>query len=246
MKQSSELFTYGFSQGGHSALALQRLLERRHVDVTATASVGGVYDVERWFLAMLADETTVTLPLYVAYLLLAYDDIYDVYGQPSDVFGEQYADTLPGLFDMQHYWDDVLAGLPPTSRELLQQSYFDAVQRNPADPMRVRLRQNAVDRWRPDAPIRIYHSPTDEEVFYEDALVSIDRLQRRGATSPWKGCPATTSTAGSSPFRALPPTSPHSIDGDPLILVAAQHPEHRTVAIQGTTVIWTDSAGEPD
>jgi pimeloyl-ACP methyl ester carboxylesterase len=180
VKQSAELFTFGFSQGGHAALALHRLLERRHVDVTATASVGGVYDVEHWFLAMPEDETTVTLPLYVSYLLLAYDDIYDVYGEPSEVFREQYAQTVPGLFDMQQYWDDVLAGLPPTSRELLPQSYFDAVRGNPVDPMRVRLRQNAVDRWGPDAPIRIYHSPTDEEVFYEDALVSIDRLRHRG------------------------------------------------------------------
>jgi hypothetical protein len=81
---------------------------------------------------------------------------------------------------MQHYWDDILAGLPPTSRELLRPSYFDAVRTNPADPMRVRLRQNAVDRWRPEAPIRMYHSPDDEEVPYDDALVSVDRLQRRG------------------------------------------------------------------
>ena len=180
VKQSKDLFTFGFSQGGHSALALQRLLERRHGDVTATATVGGVFDVERWFLSMLDDESTVTLPLYVSYLLLAYDDMYDVYGQPSDVFQEPYADTVPSLFDMQHFFDDVLAGLPPTSQELLRQSYVDAVRRNPADPMRIGLRQNAVDRWRPDAPIRVYHSPTDEEVPYQDALVSIDRLRRCG------------------------------------------------------------------
>ena len=80
--------------------------------------------------------------------------------------------------------DDVLADLPPTSRELLRQSYLDAVRSNPADPMRVRLRQNAVDRWRPDAPIRIYHSPDDEEVPFADALVSVDRLRdRRGDVS---------------------------------------------------------------
>ena len=179
-ERTGELFTFGFSQGGHSALALQRLLERQHVEVTATATVGGVYDVERWFLSMLEDEITVTLPLYVSYLLLAYDDMYDVYRRPSDVFRQPYAATVPGLFDMQHYWDDILAGLPPTSRELLRPSYFDAVRTNPADPMRVRLRQNAVDRWRPEAPIRMYHSPDDEEVPYDDALVSVDRLQRRG------------------------------------------------------------------
>ena len=188
VKQSKDLFTFGFSQGGHSALALHRLLERRHVDVTATASVGGVYDVERWFLSMLEDESTVTLPLYVSYLLLAYDDMYDVYGNRSDVFRAPYADTTPGLFDMQHYFDDVLAGLPPTSQELLQESYVNAVRSNPADPMRVRLRQNAVDRWHPEAPIRIYHSPDDEEVFYDDALVSVEPASpSRGRRRPADG-----------------------------------------------------------
>jgi hypothetical protein len=97
------------------------------------------------------------------------------------VFRQPYAATVPGLFDMRHFFDDVLAGLPPTSRELLRASYFRAVSGNPQDPLRVRLRQNAVDRWRPDAPIRVYHSPVDEEVSFVDTLVSVDRLRRRGA-----------------------------------------------------------------
>jgi hypothetical protein len=136
---------------------------------------------ESFDLSSIADETTVTLPLYVSYILLAYDDIYNVYGQPSEVFRRPYASTVPGLFDMQHFFDDVLAGLPSTSRELLRASYFRAVSNNPDDPLRVRLRENAVDRWRPDAPIRVYHSPDDEEVFVEDMLVSVGRLRHRGA-----------------------------------------------------------------
>ena len=39
-----------------------------------------------------------------------------------------------------------------------------------------------VDRWRPDAPVLAFHSPVDEEVPYDDALVSVERLRRRGAT----------------------------------------------------------------
>jgi hypothetical protein len=181
VRRSDELFTFGFSQGGHAALALQRLLERRRVDVTATATVGGVFDVERFFLSGIANTTTLTVPLYVSYILLAYDDIYDVFDRPSDVFRQPYASTVPGLFDMQHFFDDVLAGMPPTTRELLTASYFRAVSSNPDDPLRVRLRQNAVDRWRAAAPIRFYHSPDDEEVPFEDVLVSVDRLRRRGA-----------------------------------------------------------------
>ena len=52
---------------------------------------------------------------------------------------------------------------------------------NGDDPMRVRLRENAVDRWRPRAPLRVYHSQTDEEAPYGDALVSVERLRQRGA-----------------------------------------------------------------
>jgi hypothetical protein len=181
VRRSGELFTFGFSQGGHAAMALHRLLQRRGVEVTGTATVGGVFDPERFFLSGLADATTVTLPLYVAYLLLAYDDIYDVYGRLAEVFRRPYAATVPGLFDMEHFFDDVLAGLPPTSRELLTASYFRAVRADRDDPLRVRLRQNAVDRWRPRAPVRVYHSPADEEVFFEDMLVSVGRLRSRGA-----------------------------------------------------------------
>jgi pimeloyl-ACP methyl ester carboxylesterase len=176
-----DVFTFGFSQGGHAALAVQRELEKAASPVAAAAAVGGVFDVERFFLSSLADETTVTLPLYVSFILLSYDDIYDVYMRPSHVFRAQYAATVPGLFDMQHYWDDVLAGLPPTSRALLRAGYFDHVRNNPDDPLRVRLRQNAVDRWRPRAPIFVFHSRVDEEVFFADAMVSIDRLRNRGA-----------------------------------------------------------------
>jgi hypothetical protein len=34
-----------------------------------------------------------------------------------------FAATVPGLFDMQHFFDDVLGGLPATSRGLLTHSY---------------------------------------------------------------------------------------------------------------------------
>ena len=50
--------------------------------------------------------------------------------------------------------------------------------------LRVRLRENAVDRWRPDAPIRVCHSPDDEEVPFEEVLVPVDRLRTAAPTSP--------------------------------------------------------------
>ena len=181
VQRSDKLFVFGFSQGSHAALALHRQLEDARVAVTGTATVGNIFDVEQWFLSLLARDNTNTLPLYASYILLAYDDVYNVYERTSDVFRQPYASTVSGLFDMHHFWDDVLAGLPPTSRALLTPSYYAHVTANPHDPLRIRLRQNAVDQWRPRAPVRVYQSPDDEEAPYADALASVARLRSRGA-----------------------------------------------------------------
>jgi fermentation-respiration switch protein FrsA (DUF1100 family) len=182
VRQNGELFVFGFSQGGHSALALHRELERMRVEVDGTAVVGAVLDVERWFLGSLAREDSIAQALYVSYLLLAFDDIYDVYESTNDVFRRRFAGTVGNLFDMRHFFDDVMFALPPPARDLLKPSYYAQVTTNRDDPMRVRLRENAVDRWRPDAPVLAFHSPVDEEVPYDNALVSVERLRRRGAT----------------------------------------------------------------
>jgi hypothetical protein len=181
VKRSDKLYIFGFSQGSHAALALHRALQEAHVEVAGTATVGNIFDVEQWFLSLLARDNTNTLPLYASYILLAYDDIYNVHGRTSDVFRQPYASTVEGLFDMHHFWDDVLAGLPPTSRALLTSSYYARVTADPNNPLRVRLRQNAVDQWRPRAPVRVYQSPDDEEAPYADVRVSVARLRSRGA-----------------------------------------------------------------
>jgi pimeloyl-ACP methyl ester carboxylesterase len=99
-RSDGRLFVFGWSQGGHAALALQRELERMQVRVTGTAVVGGIFDVERWFFTSLTSGT-LTRPLYATYLLLAFDDIYDVYASTADVFRPHYAGIVdePARFE---------------------------------------------------------------------------------------------------------------------------------------------------
>jgi hypothetical protein len=179
--QNRDLFTFGFSQGGHSALALHRELEREHVDVTATATVGGVFDVERWFLSLSGNEAAPFLPLYMSYILLAFDDVHDIYRQPSEAFRPPYASVVGDLFDMKHFFDDIVASLAPNLGALLKESFAHRVMTDPQHRLRVALRENAVDDWRPFAPIRVYHSIDDEEVRYDLALASVERLRQNGA-----------------------------------------------------------------
>jgi hypothetical protein len=59
---------------------------------------------------------------------------------------------------MRHFFDDIVAELPPPGREILTESYVAQLTTNRNDPMRVRLRENSVDRWSSRAPVRVYHS----------------------------------------------------------------------------------------
>jgi hypothetical protein len=159
---------------------VHRALEAAGVAVAATATAGGVFDPEEWFLSMLGNVKTVTLRLYSSYLVVACDDVYDLYDSPFDVFRRPWASRVDRLFDMQHYFDDVVAGLAPNARARFIGPFARGLS-DPQAPLRVRLRANAVDRWTPVAPVRVYHSPDDEEVPYPGALVSVERLRQAGA-----------------------------------------------------------------
>jgi len=143
--------------------------------------VGVSLKKERWFSTSLTSET-LTRPLYATYLLLAFDDIYDVHASTASVFRPHYARIVDDLFDMRHFFDDIVSELPPPGWKILTPSYLEQLTTDHNERMRVRLRENAVDRWSPRAPVRVYHSRDDEEVPYDDALVSVDRLRRSGAT----------------------------------------------------------------
>ena len=161
MQRDNKLFTFGFSQGAHAALALHRKLQNDHVNVTATATVGGVFDVERFFLSSdRRPRRRGRFPLYISYMLLAYDDIYNVYGHASDVFRQPYALPVPGLFDMQHFFDDILAGpaadLARSPQAVVLREREQQPEQSPPRPSR----QNAVDQWRPAAPTASIAAPT--------------------------------------------------------------------------------------
>jgi hypothetical protein len=180
VRQTDDLFIFGYSQGSHAALALHRALQAAHVDVTGTATGGVIFNPETWFLSGFVSDTY-TLPVYMSLILLTYDDIYDVYERKKDVFRQPYAGTVADLFDMHHFWDDVVAGMPPVGRDLITPSYTRKVTTDPREPLRVRLRENAVDNWRPKAPLIVFQSTDDEEAPYADALDAVAHLRRAGA-----------------------------------------------------------------
>ena len=86
----------------------------RHVD--ATAVVGGVFDVEQWFLASLANETTLTRAAVRVVPPARVRRHLRRLRPTADTLPPPYAAIVEDLFDMRHYFDDIAASCRPRAR----------------------------------------------------------------------------------------------------------------------------------
>jgi hypothetical protein len=176
LKSDGRLFNTGYSQGGHTALAFAAEAEAAGVTIDATSVGGGVLNGEEWFGWGIEQVDNNYLTVYPTYLLLSHQDVYgDVYGHPSDAFVPPFDATLGELFDMNHTYEEVIAGLPGSMAELLTPAFFESIH-DVRSPLRVHLRDNAVDDVCLRSPIRMFHMLDDDEVPYELSVNAMEKL----------------------------------------------------------------------
>lgn len=183
---NGQLFLCGYSQGGYATLATQRAMEQDYANeftVTASAPMAGPYDLSgTMFDAVFAPDTVAQTPLYIASILLAYNDTYNLYQDPSEVFAAPYDARVASLFDGTHTGNEVSAGLANTAEALLRPDFAQALRADPNHPLRVALRQNDVYDFRPLAPVRLFHGKADRNVPFANAEVAQRRMTERGGT----------------------------------------------------------------
>lgn len=183
----AKLFIAGYSQGGHATMALHRELEQHHAaefPLTASAPMAGPYDLSGTM------SSSMTLPVaydgreYVPYLLFAYDAVYGLYDDVSDVLVAPYATTLPPLFDGLNSASTIDAAMPRVPRDIFQPAWITDFETNPSNPLRTRLEDNDLHtNWTPQAPMRLYHCSGDEVVPFANSVVAASNFVARGAGS---------------------------------------------------------------
>jgi hypothetical protein len=176
-----QLFLAGYSQGGHATMALHRALEADYateLPVSASVAMAGPYDMSKTTLEAAFATPSPATPTYLAYLLVAYDMIYDVYPSPEAAFVDAEA-VLP-LFDRKHTFEDIMKALPKTPEAVLRPEFLDALRSNTDHPFRVALRANDVYDWKPRAPVRLCHGGADRDVAFQNAVVARERMKALG------------------------------------------------------------------
>ena len=180
---NDQLFVTGYSQGGHASAALHRDIQLNPGDdnltVTAGAHLSGPYSISEVMASVITDEETVTLPGYLAYTYISYNEIYGIYDDLSSVFAELYLapirDFATGsteLNDLNVSLFDLLDQQNAELADMFQDSIIDILANQPEHPINVALRDNDVYEWAPASPTLLVYCTLDEQVPFRNAILA--------------------------------------------------------------------------
>jgi len=180
---NDKLMIFGYSQGGHATMALNKEIEENYADeftVTASAPMAGPYDMSGYQAAPFAEEVEYVAPYYFPYLLFSYNEAYNLYDNYSDFLKSPYDETLPPLFDGLHGGGQINDALPNIPSKIIKDEILEDFKYNYNNPFRTALKENDLWDWKPEAPMHICHCTGDRQVFYENALVAYNNFKDKG------------------------------------------------------------------
>jgi hypothetical protein len=182
---NGQIFLAGYSQGGHTCMALQRELETYYgVTVTASAPMSGPYDMSGTELADMLSPRCPPNPYYAAYVLMAYQSVYSLAPAFSNLVVAPYCTTIPPLFNGNTSGGTINAAMPACGMStILTPDTLLAVTNDPNCGLVEALRDNDLHRWTPVAPMHIYYCGGDQDVLPNNALVTYSNFVWRGATN---------------------------------------------------------------
>ena len=164
VKWNNDLYLMGYSQGGWSTLCT-------HYDINKVSSLpfkvkasvcgAGPYNLSV-VQNFMFENITYPMPVYMAYLGVAYQH-YDLVPNPlTDFFNQPYADNLPSYFNGQYTNQEINEMLNDTVEVLIAPSFFNGISNDPAyEDFRRAMADNSISGWNTDVPIRLYHGTSD-------------------------------------------------------------------------------------
>ena len=192
---NDQLFLSGYSQGGHAALATQRLLQEEYADdftVTASSPMSGPYDIYGAQTDYTLGDEEFFYPGFLPYVALGYQQAYpDLFTEIGDFFKPQYVEMIEkfrdGVIDLNNLNIQMIIQLNSEHgavipRHCLQDSISEAILNNPDHYVSVALADNNLwEDWVPQAPTRFPYCGADDQVHWSNSTVAADAFNAAGA-----------------------------------------------------------------
>ena len=185
---NDQLFLAGYSQGGHSTMALHKYISVNNLqsefNVIASAPMSGPYPLYNVQMrGMLIDDTifaeSAYLPLALASYQLVYENLYDNFNEYYDPpYDSIIADWLASGIHDPYEWFDLI---PENFYDFMQDSVLDNIKNDPDHPVNMDLRENDMHNCVPEEPVRMLYCGIDITVFPENSTMARDTMQALGA-----------------------------------------------------------------
>lgn len=182
---NGQVFLIGYSQGGQATMALHKEIEAWHTNeftITASAPMAGPHDMSGTMANLLTTNQPYSSPMYLPYVLFAYNSVYRLYDSVTQALVQPYATSLPPLFDGKHTDTYINGQMPPVASQILKPDFLLAFQTDPQHPFRAALRRNDLYNWRPMAPMRLLHCAGDRTVPQINSIIARNQFHTNGAT----------------------------------------------------------------
>ncbi len=180
----NKTFVFGYSQGGHAAVALNRELQLYHADefnVIACAAGAGPYSMSEVMFEDLMSGRPHPNPFYFPYVLESYNKVYNFDPDYSEIYKENYINALPSLVDGSITGDKANEKIPEVFIDVLKDEFLAKIRTDKKHWLHQILENNDVTNWVPDNPLRLYHGSSDKNIIIENAYHARDLFLRQGA-----------------------------------------------------------------
>ncbi len=194
-KPSSKLLITGYSQGGHVAMATQKVIERDYASeftVTAAGPMSGPYNLVKMGDAVTSGTINAGATLFLPLQLTSYQKAYgNIYSNPADVYQAPFAATAETLFPSTESLDKLIAAgkLPADATftklfgtgGLLTDAFRSGYM---TSNFRKALQTNTLLGWTPKAPVAMCGGAKDPTVFFFNTTDAQADFAGRGKLFP--------------------------------------------------------------
>ncbi len=185
IQTNGQLFLTGYSQGGHASMAAHKFIEAakdpRFV-VTASSPMSGAYDMTGEQSKYMFQEYP--RPFYLPYLLISYQKAYNILNSdnPYSVFKSPYDTLLPQFFGevRNKTYSELDKIMPKIPKDIVKDDYIHEYINNPNFAFKLRLEENNLTQWKPEAPVQLCYCKGDREVNYKNSEVAFAEMKSMG------------------------------------------------------------------
>ncbi|WP_031530762.1 alpha/beta hydrolase family protein [Dyadobacter crusticola] len=199
VKWDEKLYVAGYSEGGYATMALHKKIEEEaasEFNLRASSCGAGAYD-KTAFMNYIINNNTHGVASYNAlylWVLLTYDRIYKLNRPASYYFKEPFATRIAQ--------SGINVNISQSFDTILNESFKTALNDGNDKGFRDAVADNDVYKWKPKAPVRLYHGNKDTLVFYFNSENAFNTMKGLGADIQLTTVPDGNHSSSVLPFLA--------------------------------------------